>query len=365
MPLRSLAPVISAALLTALLPGRFLAGQQHKVVPSGMDNVEGPSVYTYPFGRVDAGMYLLCDADQVTTALGIVNGLSFRASQQTTSSAGYTKPYRVTAFVVAANAAAMAALASPFDPNNVLNGATGTVVFQGPLTLPSIGPLAVAPAAFNISIPFASPFVFDGSQGNLLLLVETTDTTAVSGTYRVDAVQFRSTVIEGIAAAIDAGGCAAGGATLAIATADASVVVGSAIDTTVTASAAGAFSLAFAALGLDRADLDLAPLGLPGCTSRLGSSFVLQALVPAGSFPHALWPIPASPAYVGIQLFTQGIAVPAAGAGIAVSNAQALRLGSNALPVIHAQSAFRVGGQWFQSTTGALMPVVQLDGVFP
>jgi hypothetical protein len=352
---------LAAALLAALLPA-----QQHKVVPPGMDNVEGPSVYTYPFGRVDAGMYILCDADQVTTAPGIVTGLSFRASQQTTSTAGYTKPYRVTAFTVAANAAAMTALGTPFDPNNVVAGAVGTVVFQGPLTLPPVGPLAVAPAAFNISIPFAVPFVFDGSQGNLLLLIETVDTTAVTGTYRVDAVQFRSTVIEGIAAAIDAGGCAAGGATLTIATADASVVVGSAIDTTVTASTAGAFSLAFGALGLDRADLDLSPLGLPGCTSRLGTNFVLQALVPAGGgFPHALWTIPASPAYVGTQLFTQAIAVPAAGAGIAVSNAQALRLGSNALPVIRAQSAFRVGTQWFQSTVGGLMPVVQLDGVFP
>jgi hypothetical protein len=69
------APVV-VAVLAALLPA-----QQHKVVPPGMDNVEGPSVYTYPFGRVDAGMYVLCDAGQVTMAQGIVTGLSFRASQ--------------------------------------------------------------------------------------------------------------------------------------------------------------------------------------------------------------------------------------------------------------------------------------------
>jgi hypothetical protein len=35
------------------------------------------------------------------------------------------------------------------------------------------------------------------------------------------------------------------------------------------------------------------------------------------------------------------------------------------LLVIRAQSAFRSGTQWFQSTVGELMPVVQLDGVFP
>ena len=94
----------SVALFALALP---LMAQQSKVIPSGMDFVEGPQTFTYPFGRVDTGLYMLFDADQVTTAQGIITGLNFRPTQTTLSSASYTKPYRVTAYTVPMTAAQM------------------------------------------------------------------------------------------------------------------------------------------------------------------------------------------------------------------------------------------------------------------
>ncbi len=353
----------SLALFAVALP---LMAQQSKVIPSGMDFVEGPQTFTYPFGRVDTGLYVLFDADQVTTAQGLLTGMNFRPTQTTSSSLGYTKPYRVTAYTVPTTAAQMYALGSPFVAANLVGSAVGTVLFQGNLTLPATGPLTVTPAPFNINIPFTTPYVYDGTQGNLLLLLETTDATAVPGTYRVDAVQFRNSLIEGVAQDIDTVGCAAGGASLVVSTAASSVILGSQIDTTVAASAGGILSVAFATLGFVRQDLDLAPFGLPGCTSRGGASFVSQLLIDTGTgFPHAFWAVPNDPSFIGLPLVTQAVGLPASGAGAAVSNAQALRVGPNTFPTVKSMMAWRVGTSWFQGQVGQYIPVMRLDGVFP
>lgn len=355
----------ACSLLFAL--AAFLPAQQSKVVPAGMDNVEGPLVYTYPFGRVDGGLCILYDADQITTtANGVILGVNFRPSQQTQTALGYTKPYRVTMYTVPMTAAQMMALGTPVNPATIIGTATPTVCFNGPLTLPSVGPLATAPAAFNINIPFTTPYLFDGTQGNLLMLLETTDTTPVTSTYRIDAVLFRNTLAEGIAADIDTSGCAAAGTSLAIATASSSAIIGSSIDTTLTPSAAGVFTLALSCLGFDRSDIPLAPLGLPGCTSRLGLSVVTQALIDAGTgFPHATWAVPAVSAYVGLQVFTQALALPGTGTGVAVSNGQAIRIGSNAPAPVKAMMAFRSGTTWSQGQAGEFVAIVRFDGVFP
>jgi hypothetical protein len=344
-----------------------LSAQQSKVVPAGMDNVEGPLVYTYPFGRVDGALCILYDADQITTSTsGVILGINFRPSQQTQTALGYTKPYRVTMYTVPMTAAQMMALGSSVNPATIIGTATPTVCFNGPLTLPSIGPLTTAPSAFTINIPFTTPYLFDGTQGNLFMVLETTDTTPVTQTYRIDAVLFRNTLAEGIAADMDTLGCAAAGATVSIATTNASAMIGSAIDTAITPSLGGVFSLALSALGFDRTDIPLAPLGLPGCTSRLGLSVVTQALIDTGAgFPHATWPIPAVSAYVGLQVFTQAIALPAVGSGVAVSNGQALRIGSNAPAPVKASMAFRSTSTWSQGTAGEFVAVVRFDGVFP
>jgi hypothetical protein len=348
--------------LAALLPA-----QQSKVIPSGMDNVEGPLVYTYPFGRVDGGLCILYDADQITTTSnGVILGVNFRPSQQTQTALGYTKPYRVTMYTVPMTAAQMMALGSPVNPAVIIGTAVPTVVFNGPVTLPSIGPLATAPGAFNINIPFTTPYLFDGTQGNLFMMLETTDTTPVTTTYRIDAVLFRNTVAEGIAADIDTLGCAAAGATVGIATSSASSIIGSSIDTTITPSAGGIFSLALAALSFERADIPLATFGLPGCTSRLGLNLVTQALIDTGAgFPHATWAVPAVSAYTGLQVFTQVVALPAAGSGMAVSNGQAIRIGSNAPAPVKAMMAFRSSTTWSQGQAGEFVAVVRFDGVFP
>jgi hypothetical protein len=354
-------------LAVALAAAAALPAQQTKVVPAGMDHVEGPSVYTYPFGRADGGAFVLYDASQITQSVAAITHMRFRPTQQTQTSPSYTKNYRVTAYTVTMNAATMAALGTPFDPNLVIGGATGTVVFLGPLVLPATAPLTVMPAPFSITIPFSPVLVFDSAQGNLLILVETADTNAVPGTYRIDAVQFRNSVIEGTVADIDTGGCTAGGASLALSTAATSAVLGMSMDQTVTASAAGAFPVALAFLSLDRQDTDLTTLGMPSCTARIGFNAAFQLLLETpGGHPHAFWPLPSTTSLEGTAVFTQVLGLPPNGTlnGAVVSNGQATRIGLNAFTPIRAQAAFRSSAGTFQGAGGQFVPVVQFEGAF-
>lgn len=355
----SLAPSTLLLLLVAAAPA---TAQQTLVLPRGMDHVEGPSVFTYPFGRVDAALQFLADADQVTLGLGVITGMRFRISQQSTSTAAYTKNYRVTAYTVTTNAANMAG-----DPAVNIGGAPGTVVFQGPLNLPAAGPLSVAPAPFQIHLPFTAPYVFNGTQGNLLLLMETTDQGPVPGTYRIDAVLFRNNRTEGIVADIDTVGCSAGGASLALAADPARAVVGGALDLTLTSSAPGAFPAALVALAVTRAQQDLGVFGMPGCTGWVGPFAFLILLESGGAYPQALFTVPANPVLEGLAVFTQVLGLPPAGTlqGAVTSNGLAIRLGHQQAPSVHNQCAFRSTASWALSGAGEFVPVIQLEGIFP
>lgn len=355
-----------AALAAVSCLSAFAVAQQTKVVPFGMDFVEGPSVYTYPFGRVDGGMQLLYDADQITLGQGVITGIRMRQSQLTAANqtcAAHTKNYRLTAYTVGQSASTMVA-----DLATNVGGATGTVVFQGPLSLPSVDNITTFPAPFLIHIPFSTPYLFDGTQGNLLLLLETTDQGPVPGLYRIDAVVFRRTVVEGIVAPLDLQGCAGSGATVTITGNAAQTIVGGSITTGITASANGVFPFVLSAIAIDYQPLNLAVFGMVGCTSWIGGfEFQLALENPGGGYPNVVWNLPGNPALAGYPLFTQalGIAPSTLLPDCAVSNGLANRIGSNSNPVQKAMSAFRTATTWSIGNTGTFVPIVQFEGIFP
>lgn len=355
------------ALATSLVLAIPLLAQQQKVLPPGMDHVEGPLVYTYPFGRADGAMQVLVDGDRLTLSQGVITGISFRPSQVTSAQVGtgYTKNYRITAYTVTRPASMMVA-----DPVTNIGGATGTVVFNGPVTLPGSGVLALQPAPFLIPMPFSAPYPFDGTQGNLLLLVETTDLTPVPSLYRIDAVNFRNTQITGLVSDIDlTGGCPGAGGSLSIVTSEAQAILGGVIDTTITSSATGAFPVALATLSLTWQPTDLTTFGLTGCTSFGGLGFALQFLLEngGGGYPHALWNLPIDPIFEGVPLYTQVLGIPPTNTltGAALSQGQAIRVGSSSFPPQKMMAAFRSSTGWFIGTAGEFTPVILFDGVFP
>jgi len=350
------------AALGAGIPVHVIIAQQTKVVPAGMDQVQGQISCGFLFNRTDADFFLLYDASQITAGQAQLNGIGFRQGQQFTSLlAGFTKPYRVTAFTVPINAAATTGLGTPVNVTALTGGATGTVVFQGPVTFPTHSPLVLSPGPFDVNLPFSVPYTFDATQGNLLLRIQATDTTPAGGSYLVDAVAISAGY--GIVTAVEATGCPSGAISVTLRTQNTSVVTGQSIDTAFTVTpGVGALLVA---LSLDRADHDLTPFGMPGCSSRVGPTVAVQALLPSPpTVPHALWPIPAGPAFVGTSLFTQAVALSPVGGPPALSNTEGLVLVSP-LPQINKTVIFWTGSVYAQISAIELMPVVRLDGTFP
>lgn len=354
-------PIALALLATASI----LAAQQNKVVPAGMEFVEGPSVLTYPFGRVDAAIQVLFDADQITLQPGVITSCKLRPSQTSSNYASYTKNYRMTLYQVPVMAATMAN-----DPATNIGTAVGTVVFDGPLTLPNAQALAVQPAPFAIDFPFLVPFPFDGSLGNLLMVLETNDLTTPGATnYPLDAVNLRTANITGLVAAIDTAGCTANNNTMTITGNAATAIVGGTISHTITATNAAGLPFAFAGLGLTRQQVDLGVVGMPGCTSWLGLMTFQLALASGTSYPTVNWNVPNNPIFEGAGVILQAFGTDGNGLGNSVtSNGLAVRVGSSSAPVKKINSSFRgaTGTSWFAlGNLGLYSPVFQFQGVFP
>jgi hypothetical protein len=350
-------------MLPALLSCVALA-QTTKVLPGGMEWVEGPTVFTYPFGRQTAAIQLLYDADQVTLGQGIVLGIKFRQNDVTATQThpGYVKDYRVTCYTVTTPAMVMvAALAT-----NV-GSATGTIVFQGPVTVPPVQVLTTKPASFDIAIPFTTPYVYDGSQGNLLLLIETADTTTPPSTYRLDAVNFLYSTVTGLTTAIDQQGCTLGGQALSLSVSQANAIVGGDITHTITSSANGAFPVVFAAVGFDASPVDLTGYGMPGCTYWPTTPIVLLAIEGAGGYAPIVWSLPNHPVVEGIGLVSQVFGLAASGqiGHCVTTNAMGTRVGGASGPTVNMGVSFRLSAGWFKGQNAVNVVVAELEGIFP
>lgn len=348
------------------LSSPFATAQQQKVVPQGMDFVESSLVYTYPFGRQTGAIQLLYDADQITTQQGLITGMRFRQSQITATQTypSYQKNYKVTAYTVATSAVAMVA-----DPAVNAGAAVPTIVFQGPLTLPAVTFITTYPGTFSIDIPFTTPYVFDGSQGNLLLLLETDDTTAVpTGSYRIDAVNLRNNQVTGLSASLDAQGCIAQSQFLTLATDPTSAIVGGSITQNIGSSSPGAFPVVLSGLSFSVQQANLALYGMPNCTSWLGpASFQLVLENLGGGYSPLVWNLPPDPSIEGIAMAGQALGLPPNGllSDSVTSNGSAVRIGSSTFPIVKSNMSFRSTGSWAMGTTGTFIAVVQFEGVFP
>ena len=351
-------------LLPLLAP---LAAQQAKVIPSAFVTVEGNSTHTYPLGRGLAGMQVLIDAPLVTATAGVVTAMSFRANGATpTTSVGYTKNYKVTAWTSPVTAAAMTK-----DATANQGSATPTVVFNGPLAVPTPPNGSVVPHPFGPRFVFLAPYQFNGANGNLLLQLETADTTVPPTTWPVDAVSLNKSTVTGLAVKV-ANGCAVGPASLKLTTQAALAVVGGSLTTKIQSSTVGAFPIAFGILGgTNQAPgypIDLTPLAMPGCTLNVEPVAVQPLLETAGTYPDFVFPIPNVPALAWGSVYIQvlGNASPTTLVGSVTSDAFVYTIGETTAAPVRAQSIFSLDLlSWNLGAVGAYHPVLKLEGVLP
>ncbi len=143
-------------------------------VPQSLSTTDGSGSLNSPFltfSQTPLGMRYqqIMDAGQLPSGSILINGISFRPNQ---TGFGYSYDWSVDLELRLSTTSVMAQDISQVFADNL--GGPATTVRAGEVTLSSSGgggsPLTAEP--FNIHIAFDTPYLYDPSQGNLLLEAE-------------------------------------------------------------------------------------------------------------------------------------------------------------------------------------------------
>lgn len=179
--MRPILPVLLLVPAALLSPA---AAQTTKPLPHNAEVAEGHHGTSLPFGSPGFRTQLLIDAANVGSVGALLTGVRFRADRSSLPATGATIP-NVTVRV--SSTTRQLGNMSPFFAQNA-TGAT-TTVFQGDVVLPAIAAAFAGALPWDISVPFAQPYFYDASLGNLLIDIVGNNAPGQLPTYWLDAVQ--------------------------------------------------------------------------------------------------------------------------------------------------------------------------------
>jgi hypothetical protein len=261
------------------------------------------------------------------------------------------------------------------DPIANAAGATPTTVASGAFSLPTSTPPPTLPRPFAFRVPLPTPYVYAGNVGNLLMTIETTDTTAVpTDAWRLDAVNESITGTNRQAMRVEIGeGCANGvGERMTLALSGG--LLGGTLDATPTLTATFAFAQGLLLVGFTNAapglPLDLSFVGLGGCTLHVEPLVAVPLASTGGVVQPVSIPVPATPNAFRVPVYLQSIALMSGRPGLqdaVVSPGMVALLDSPIVPTVREQSIFYSAslGRYSISATARYVPVLQFEGVFP
>lgn len=146
-----------------------VAQSQTLVIPVGAATTEGNTSNLFPWGRGGNGLRLQCVYDSANfTAQGVagpitITQLSWRPDAGTPRTWLATN-YQTTTIRLSTSPLDYGSASTTFA-NNV--GADETTVYSGPISWPAGSSSAPGPAPFLVTVPLATPFVYDPTQGDL------------------------------------------------------------------------------------------------------------------------------------------------------------------------------------------------------
>jgi len=364
--MRHFSPIAPLAAL-CLLAG-LLGAQTTRVVPFFSKTYEGRGREGVLAACADMRKQVVFEGGAICPVRALLMGVAFRRDSEDTNAFAARTLHRKLRLDHVPGPFGLPS--GTFDKNLTPNAVT---VFDAALYIPAAAPAALAPAPFTMAIPFAAPFLFERSKGNLLLDVVGVGTPNTCVDWAVDnhfqdygkkglsnciGTGCRGAGMEALTLKVDAYQLHEGGAFAASLEHTLSQPTAALVWAGLSASRWGAASL----------PLDLAFLGAPGCALRASLEWPVAVVASGGAFPPVSLPIPASPAYGFAELFAQGLAVaPGANpAGLVVSPAWRCLIWPATRPLeafmsVTANSSTATGGAVCLTPEG---PVTEWLGVF-
>ncbi|MBK8976136.1 MAG: hypothetical protein IPM29_09430 [Planctomycetes bacterium] len=296
------------ALSFLLLLTPFAAAQNIYVQPIGYDGVEGNSSTGIPFSYLSARVQQ-ADSNRIGLPMGAISSLTFRRDR----TAGATAVARTVDVTVLMGKCDINAFTSTFA-NNWLAAPT-TVYATKPTNVPDLSMAPPAPPGpFVVPIVLDVPFSYDGVDS---LLWEMTVDNGVTGTYSLDWVSAATTTSGATSTALGTGCTTPNGAMALTTTFSADAVNLNLSFNTTRAPASAPLTLLLGFLDPN--------LTIPGLCAALHSEGTVNAPIGTASATGALtagFPIPWSPLFSGVTLYSQvfGPDLSQAGLPIALSN---------------------------------------------
>jgi len=357
-----MAAMNSAVAITLLLGSALCA--QTLVVPMDRAAVEGNTTHQYPFSYSEVRFQQIFDGSELASTNAVLTGVEFRRDGSNASAHNARSwSYVVTAYETLVSPAS----ATTTWANN--RTGPGTVVLNGPISVPAGAPVFPTPQPWAVALPFSSPFTFTRTNGHFLLEIEGVDPNNLYDPWPVDAENLWRTA-RGDSLRVSAAACMGASneqVTLGLSSAS-TLVIGGTVTVNMTNTTLSAFAnwigssnRTYLALPLP---FDLGVLGAPGCF--LGSDIAVQQV---GGGPFA-WPVPNNLALEDAILFTQAMALaPNANAGnFVTSDVFQVRVGGPTSPPARFQSIYRRSdlgmATGFMSAASYYAPIARFTGTF-
>lgn len=177
-------PLLSALVCATLTVGTSSA--QDIDVPSFSTQIEGNSLFSYPFSFNQCRTQLLVDASALSNKR-VIRSVSFRpdGGGSTTSFAATQLTVALRAYQVTTSAATMTTTWA-----NNIGAATASLTYNGTLNLPAFSVRYPLPNPYTIRVPFRQPFIRTTPARNVLLDWQATAPNYQFSRYNIDAVTY-------------------------------------------------------------------------------------------------------------------------------------------------------------------------------
>jgi hypothetical protein len=371
-PSRSGWPLASIVLATIVAPA---VAQQTKVLPLSAANAEAPARSVTPFAFQFGRYQQVWHGASVEKASGVVARVSFRRDGTGPALTGIF--YNQMTVTIGSTLVSPEHLLTEFKKNRA---AKMTQVINGRWALPPQPTPSPLPAPFNIHFPMASPFLFDGSKGHLIMEWVMPGTINGGVRYPLDAV--RTKAQNGTAQPIGEFGYLGGFMPAQLLANTLTLRLGGTLDLFTHQSGVQyngrlVFGLSDKKFGSIQLPLDLTAIGAPG-NHLYVSMDVLAPFSMARTGPGAPWwrswfvgNIPNNLGFLGQKVFVQAYFADANAnpAGLVVSNGLAVQLPKTpTLVLTNTVGSFVSTSPWGIYSQGEGWvggPVTSFQGVLP
>lgn len=180
--------ILFSLLAVVVSSGAAVGQAQAKVIPLSATTTEGSSSSAFPFAYSAGRTQQIWRGTALTSAVGILNGISYRRDGAITTAFAKNDFTSVT-IGIGLTTVTPQSMSTTFSSN--LTSTLTTILNAAKYSLPANPAPTTPPAPFNVNVGWTTAFIFDARKGNLILEWTIPGTANKQNPYFVDSESFK------------------------------------------------------------------------------------------------------------------------------------------------------------------------------